>query len=73
MANDFFYKKLIAYQKGKIFTRYVYSLVSKFPSCEQYALCDQLRRAAISIPSKYRAVSWLYLRGSAVNSGEYVY
>ena len=51
MANDFFYKKLIAYQKGKVFTKYVYSLVKKFPSYEQYALCDQVRRAAVSIPS----------------------
>lgn len=51
MANDFFYKKLIAYQKGKAFTKYVYSLVRSFPSYEQYALCDQLRRAAVSIPS----------------------
>ena len=30
---------------------YVYSLLKKFPPYEQYALCDQLRRAAISIPS----------------------
>jgi len=29
----------------------VYSLLRLFPSYEQYALCDQLRRAVISIPS----------------------
>ena len=51
MANDFFYKKLIAYQKAKEFIVYVYSLVQRFPSYEQYALCDQIRRAAVSIPS----------------------
>ena len=51
MANDFFYKKLIAYQKAKAFTTYVYSLVIKFPSYETYAMSDQLRRAALSIPS----------------------
>ena len=49
--NDFFYKKLEAYKLAKEFTMYVYSLLKKFPSYEQYALCDQLRRAAISIPS----------------------
>ena len=49
--NDFFYKKLDAYKIAKEFTIYVYSLVKKFPSFEQYALCDQLRRAAVSVPS----------------------
>jgi len=49
--NDFFYKKLEAYKLAKEFTMCVYSLLKKYPSYEQYALCDQLRRAAISIPS----------------------
>ena len=51
MKNDFFYKKLDAYNKAKDFTLMVYSLLKKFPAYEQYALCDQLRRAAISVPS----------------------
>ena len=29
----------------------MYALIKKFPREEQYALCDQLRRAAVSIPS----------------------
>ena len=29
----------------------VYALLKRFPKEEQYALCDQLRRAAISVPS----------------------
>ena len=49
--KDFFYKKLDAYQIAKEFTLYVYSLVKKFPSYEQFAICDQLRRAAVSVPS----------------------
>lgn len=49
--NDFFYKKLDAYKIAKEFTIYVYSLQRKFPSFEQYAICDQLRRAAVSVPS----------------------
>ena len=49
--NDFFYKKLEAYKKSKEFAIYVYSLLRKYPSYEQYAICDQLRRASVSIPS----------------------
>ncbi|MBO4719766.1 MAG: four helix bundle protein [Prevotella sp.] len=49
--NDFYYKKLDAYKIAKEFTIYVYSLIRKFPPFEQYALCDQLRRATVSVPS----------------------
>lgn len=49
--SDFFYKKLDAYKISKEFTLFVYSLIRNFPSFEQYALCDQLRRAAVSVPS----------------------
>ena len=49
--SDFFYKKLEAYKQAKEFTIFVYSLLNKFPAYEQYAICDQLRRAAVSIPS----------------------
>ena len=51
MANDFFYKKVEAYKKAKEFTIYVYSLIRRFPSYEQHAICDQIRRATVSIPS----------------------
>jgi four helix bundle protein len=51
MANDFFYKKVEAYKKAKALTKQVYALVLLFPSYEQYAMSDQLRRAAVSIPS----------------------
>ncbi len=49
--NDFFYKNLDAYKAAKDLTLYVYSLLKKYPSHEQYALCNQMRRATISIPS----------------------
>ena len=52
MAFDTFsYRQLDAYQKAKEFVIYVYALLKQFPKEEQYALCDQLRRAVISIPS----------------------
>ena len=49
--TDFFYKKLEAYKLAKEFTIYVYSLLKGYPAYEQYSICDQLRRAAVSIPS----------------------
>ena len=47
----FGYRKLIAYQKGKEVVKRTYKLLKKFPKEEQYAMCDQLRRASISITS----------------------
>ena len=49
--NDFFYKNLDAYKVAKEFAIYVYSLLKKYPNYEQYAICDQLRRAVVSVPS----------------------
>ncbi len=47
----FGYRKLIAYQKGKEVVKRTYKLLKKFPSEERYAMCDQLRRASVSITS----------------------
>ncbi|MBR4229269.1 MAG: four helix bundle protein [Bacteroidales bacterium] len=52
MANEVFgYRKLIAYQKGKEVVKRTYQLLKKFPAEERYAMCDQLRRASVSITS----------------------
>ena len=45
------YKNLEAYKESKTLVKQVYTLLRKFPREEQYALCDQLRRAVISVPS----------------------
>ena len=45
------FRNLNAYIKAKELVSQVYALIKKFPKEEQYALCDQLRRAVISIPS----------------------
>lgn len=45
------FRNLNAYIKAKELVSIVYTLIKKFPKEEQYALCDQLRRAVISIPS----------------------
>ena len=45
------FRNLNAYIKAKELVSKIYTLLKKFPKEEQYALCDQLRRAVISIPS----------------------
>ena len=47
----FGYRKLIAYEKAKEIVKHTYKLLKKFPTEERYAMCDQLRRASISITS----------------------
>ena len=49
--NDFYYRKLDAYQLALQLTTSVYNIIRSFPEHERYAICDQIRRAAISIPS----------------------
>ena len=51
MDLDFNFRKLIVYSKAKDLVKSTYSLLKKFPKKEQYALCDQIRRAVISVPS----------------------
>ena len=45
------FRQLNVYIKAKELVARVYELLKKFPKEEQYALCDQLRRAVVSIPS----------------------
>lgn len=47
----FGYRKLIAYQKAKEVVKRTYKLLKKFPADERFAICDQLRRASVSITS----------------------
>lgn len=49
--KHFSYRKLRAYQQAKLLVVLVYNLLKQFPKEENFALCDQLRRAVISIPS----------------------
>ena len=51
MTKKYNYKDLDLYKAAKELVLNVYALLRKFPKEEQYALCDQLRRAVISIPS----------------------
>ncbi len=45
------YKDLLIWQKGIKIVALIYQLVESFPNEELYALTNQLKRAAVSIPS----------------------
>lgn len=49
--DSFSFEKLQVYQQAKEYVKDVYSLTYKFPQNERYCLCDQLKRAAVSIVS----------------------
>ena len=49
--NRYSYKNLNVYQDAKAFVVAVYKLVDEFPEKEKFALCNQIRRAAISVTS----------------------
>ena len=39
------------WQLSRLFVTSVYKLIADFPHEEKYALCDQIRRATVSVPS----------------------
>ncbi|HYL11605.1 MAG TPA: four helix bundle protein [Terriglobales bacterium] len=45
------YKDLIAWQKAMDLVTEVYKVTDSFPRREVYSLTDQIRRAAVSVPS----------------------
>ena len=49
--NEYSYKTLNVYKDAKELVVEVYRLLKQYPVEERYALCDQIRRAAISITS----------------------
>lgn len=51
MARPKSYRDLIVWQKAMALTRQVYRLTENLPKREAYGLVDQIRRAAVSVPS----------------------
>lgn len=45
------FEKLNVWQETKKLVVDVYNLLDAFPKFEKYALCDQIRRAVVSVPS----------------------
>ena len=49
---DYFsFENLRAYKAARSLVKDVYTVIDTFPATERYSLCDQLRRAIISVPS----------------------
>ena len=48
---EYNYQKLDVYKVAKELVQQVYVLLKEYPSEEKYALCDQIRRAVISVPT----------------------
>jgi four helix bundle protein len=49
--EEFIFEKLAVWQKSKDLVTAVYRQLDNFPNTERYALCDQIRRAIVSVPS----------------------
>lgn len=48
---EYSFQKLNVWQEAKKLVVEVYHLLDSFPKFENYALCDQIRRAIVSVPS----------------------
>ena len=48
---EYNYQRLEVYKVSKELVYLIYQLLKKYPSEEKFALCDQIRRAIISVPA----------------------
>ena len=51
MKYYYSFENLDVWKVSKQLVIQIYTLIEKFPKVERYALCDQLRRACVSVPS----------------------
>lgn len=51
MKHYYSFENLDVWKVSKQLVIQIYHLIEKFPKVENYALCDQLRRACVSVPS----------------------
>ena len=49
--QNFQFERLVAYQEAVGLVMDCYEAIKQFPQEERFALCDQIRRAAVSVPS----------------------
>ena len=55
---EFTFEKLDVWRKSRKLVKEIYALTASLPNIERYALADQIRRSAISIPSNIAEGSW---------------
>ncbi len=48
---EYAFEKLEAWKEARELVVAVYQLLDRFPKFEKYALCDQIRRSIVSVPS----------------------
>lgn len=52
MSEEIFYfERLTVWQKGRELVKEIYDITEAFPQRERFGLVDQIRRAAVSVPS----------------------
>ena len=49
-SNYFSFEKLAVWQESRTLVKEIYTLLRNFPVEEKFALCDQIRRAVVSVP-----------------------
>ena len=64
------YQELVVWQKAMLLVKKIYELVNLLPKEETYALSDQMRRAAVSIPSN---IAEGYSRNSDKELAQFLY
>ena len=57
------YSELVVWQKAMDLVTDIYKITAVFPSEERFGLSSQIRRAAVSIPSKYCRRAWSKING----------
>ena len=48
---EFSFEKLDVWQESRALVKSIYTILRNFPAEEKFALCDQQRRAVVSVPS----------------------
>lgn len=51
MDKPLYYKQLLVWEKSVNMSKDIYEITKNFPQEERFALCSQMNRAAVSIPS----------------------
>ena len=70
---EFNFEKLTVWQKSRQLVKVVYDMLKQFPDEERYALCDQIRRAIVSVPSNLAEGSGRDTHNDQIRFIEYSY